>query len=145
MLLLHCYIAKIFSFSFQIAIKIVQKKGASPEVLEKFLPREIETLQQLNHHNILRVYRLVETPKQVYFMMEMAQNGDLLDYINACRVLPEPEARYIMRSIAAGVAHCHNQNIVHRDLKCENIMITEDMKIKIGGELAIIIIILVSQ
>ena len=68
-------------------------------------------------------------------MMEMAQNGDLLDYINACRVVPEPEARYVMRSIAAGVAHCHRKDIVHRDLKCENIMITKNMKVKIGGKL----------
>ena len=66
-------------------------------------------------------------------MMEMAQNGDLLDYINTSRVLPEPEARFVMRSIAAGIAHCHAKDIVHRDLKCENIMITKNMEVKIGG------------
>ena len=69
-------------------------------------------------------------------MMEMAENGDLLDYINSRGLLPEPEARYVMRSVAAGVAHCHSQEVVHRDLKCENIMITRDMKVKIGGECA---------
>ena len=69
-------------------------------------------------------------------MMEMAENGDLLDYINSRGLLPEPEARYVMRSVAAGVAHCHSQEVVHRDLKCENIMITRDMKVKIGGEYA---------
>ena len=89
---------------------------------------------QSDHPNILRVFRVVETPREVYFMLEMAENGDLLDYINARSVMAEDEARYVMRSIAAGVAHCHSQDVVHRDLKCENIMITRDMKVKIGGK-----------
>ena len=67
-------------------------------------------------------------------MLEIAENGDLLDYINWRGVLPEPEARYVLRGVAAGIAHCHSKNIVHRDLKCENIMITGDMRIKIGGK-----------
>ena len=91
------------------------------------------TVQRLNHQSILRVFGVVETPLQVYFMLEMAENGDLLDYINTCKLLPESQARYVMRSIAAGTAHCHSKDIVHRDLKCENIMITKDMSVKIGG------------
>jgi serine/threonine protein kinase len=96
----------------------------------------MQAVLRLDHPHILRVFRLVETPRQVYFMLEMAHNADLLDYINGrngSRV-PETEARYVMRSIAAGIAHCHDQDIVHRDLKCENIMITKEMHIKIGGE-----------
>lgn len=119
---------------FQIAIKIMEKHGATEQFLKKFLPREMQALQQLRHPNLLRVYRLVETPDQVYFMLEMAQNGDLLDYMNTVHRVPEPEARFIMRSISAGIAHCHSKNIIHRDLKCENIMVTKEMTIKIGGE-----------
>ena len=124
----------IFSLS-QIAIKILEKRSASREVLCKFLPREIATVQRVSHQSILRVFRVVETPLQVYFMLEVAENGDLLDYINTRKTLPESEARYVMRCIAAGIAHCHAKGIVHRDLKCENIMITKDMSIKIGGML----------
>lgn len=123
-----------FFFSIQIAIKIIEKRGASEEFLTKFLPREMHALQELSHPNVLRVFRLVETPQQVYFMLEIAQNGDLLDYINMSKAIPEPEARFVMRSISAGIAHCHSRDIVHRDLKCENIMITKEMNIKIGGE-----------
>ena len=121
---------------FQIAIKVIEKRGATREFLTKFLPREIRAVQRLNHPNILRVHRLIETPRQVYFILEMAHNGDLLEYINGRKGsrVPETEARYVMQSIAAGIAHCHNQDIVHRDLKCENIMITKEMHIKIGGE-----------
>ena len=118
----------------QIAIKIIEKQGATKEFLNKFLPREIDALQRLSHSNILQVYRLVETEKQVYFMLEIAHNGDLLDYINANRCLPESQARFVMAGISAGIGHCHSRGIIHRDLKCENIMITEDMNIRIGGE-----------
>ena len=112
----------------------MEKHGATEQILKKFLPREMQALQQLRHPNLLRVYRHVDTPDQVYFMLEMAQNGDLLDYMNTVHRVPEPEARFIMRSISAGIAHCHGKNIIHRDLKCENIMVTKEMTIKIGGE-----------
>ena len=121
------------SFPFQIAIKIIDKREASQDFLTKFLPREISALRRLNHPNVIHVFRMVETNLQVYFMLEIAQNGDLLDYINMRRVLPEPEARFVLRSISAGIAHCHSKGIVHRDLKCENIMLTKDMDVKIGG------------
>ena len=81
---------------------MVEKSGASQEILTKFLPREMDTIKRLHHKNILRVYRLVETPRQVYFMLEMAHNGDLLDYINRWKVILEPEARFVMRSMRFG-------------------------------------------
>lgn len=68
-------------------------------------------------------------------MLEMAHNGDLLDYINTRRCgMPETQARFVMKGISAGIAHCHGRGIVHRDLKCENIMLTADMNVKIGGK-----------
>lgn len=113
---------------------MLDKGRASRDVLYKFLPREVEVVRRLDHPGILRVFAVVETQRELYFMMEMAENGDLLDYINWRRHLPESEARYVLRGAAAGVSHCHSKNIVHRDLKCENIMITRDMRIKIGGK-----------
>ena len=67
-------------------------------------------------------------------MLEMAHNGDLLDYINTSRGLPEQQARFVIRGISSGIAYCHAKGIEHRDLKCENIMLTKDMDIKIGGK-----------
>ena len=67
-------------------------------------------------------------------MLEMAHNGDLLDYINTSRGLPEQQARFVIRGISSSIAYCHAKGIVHRDLKCENIMLTKDMDIKIGGK-----------
>ena len=114
-------------------MKIINKKVASKDYLTKFLPREIRILQRIRHENILRILEIVETEKQAFFVLEMAENGDLLDYINSRRALPEPEARCIFTQIARAVQHCHSLGIIHRDLKCENILLTKDMDIRIGG------------
>lgn len=118
----------------QVAIKILNKSVASRDYLHKFLPREIDILQKINHSSIIRVLEIIETDKLAYFMMELAQNGDLLDYINARRTLPEAEAKYLFRQLVLGIQYLHRHNIVHRDLKCENIMLSKDMEVKIGGD-----------
>jgi serine kinase len=119
--------------SFQIAIKNLNKEVATKEYLSKFLPREIEILQALSHPNIVQVFQIIETEKKAFIMLELAENGDLLDYINARRYLNESEARFILRQMSCGIAYCHSIDVVHRDLKCENIMLSKDMDVKIGG------------
>ena len=118
----------------QIAIKNLNKEVATKEYLSKFLPREIEILQRVQHPNIIQVFQIIETEKKAFLMLELAENGDLLDYINSRRYLHEPEARFIFRQMSGGIAYCHSLDIIHRDLKCENIMLSKDMDVKIGGK-----------
>ena len=67
-------------------------------------------------------------------MLEIAENGDLLDYINTRRYLPEPEARFVFTQMSQAIGFCHERDIVHRDLKCENVMLNRGMDVKIGGK-----------
>ena len=122
----------------QMALKIVNKRVASPDYLSKFLPREIELLRVISHPYIIAAHSIVETEHQVFFLMDLAENGDLLDYINARRHLPEHEARYLFSQITEGIQFLHSHNIAHRDLKCENILLGHNMNIKIAGKLHII-------
>ena len=117
------------------AIKNLNKKQASEDYLSKFLPREIAVLQRVIHPNIISVLQIIETEVRCFFMLEIAENGDLLDYINTRRYLPEPEARFIFIQMCQAIAYCHSQDIVHRDLKCENIMLSRNMDVKIGGKI----------
>lgn len=123
----------------QIAIKNLNKTQASKDYLTKFLPREIAILQKVSHPNIINIFQIIETEERCFFMLEIAQNGDLLDYINTRRSIPEPEARFIFTQMSQAIGFCHNLNIVHRDLKCENIMLNKNMDVKIGGERVAII------
>ncbi len=121
-------------FSLQIAIKNLHKKAASKDYLTKFLPREIEVLQMVHHPNILQVYQIIESEDKCYFMLEIAENGDLLDYINSRGRIPEEEARSVFKQMTSAIDFCHSIGVVHRDLKCENVMISKDMQIKVGGK-----------
>ena len=87
----------------------------------------------MSHPNIVQVFQIIETEKKTFIMLELAENGDLLDYINSRHYLNESEARFIFRQMSCGIAYCHSIDIVHRDLKCENIMLSKDMDVKIGG------------
>lgn len=66
--------------------------------------------------------------------MELAQNGDLLDLINEKRKLSEGESRFFFRQICEAVLYCHQCNVAHRDLKCENVMLDMNFDVKLGGE-----------
>ena len=112
----------------------MNKKDASQDYLTKFHPREIATLQRVSHSNIIKVFQIVETDLRCFFALEIAENGDLLDYINSRKSVPELEARFIFRQICEAISYCHSLNIVHRDLKCENILLSKTMDVKIGGE-----------
>lgn len=113
-------------------MKIVNKHVASEDYLFKFLPREIMLMRRICHPYIITCHSIVETDRQTFFVMELAQNGDLLDYINARRRLPESECRYVFGQIAEAVDFLHINNICHRDLKCENVLLSRFMDVRIA-------------
>ncbi|XP_060627731.2 testis-specific serine/threonine-protein kinase 5-like isoform X2 [Anolis sagrei] len=121
-----------------VAIKIISTAEAPVEYTKKFLPREIYSLNvTYKHLNVIQLYEMYRNNKRTYLVLELASRGDLLEHINATsdrRELPgleEEEARRLFRQIVSAVAHCHNVGIVHRDLKCENILLDERGFIKL--------------
>ena len=109
-------------------MKIVSKKNAPKDYLTKFLPREIQCIHKLRHKHIVRMLEILETERSMYIVMQEAENGDLLDFINANhRKIAEKDAKVYFRQILEAVEHCHIKNVVHRDLKCENILFDKDM------------------
>ena len=63
--------------------------------------------------------------------MAYAPNGDLLEYINKRGFVFEDQARKIFKQIVAAICHSHACGIVHRDLKCENILLDANMDVKV--------------
>ncbi|XP_032659417.1 testis-specific serine/threonine-protein kinase 5-like [Chelonoidis abingdonii] len=121
-----------------VAIKIISTAKAPLEYSRKFLPREIYSLNATYKHiNVIQLYEMYRNNRRTYLVLELASRGDLLEHINAtsdrreCPGLEEEEARRLFRQIVSAVAHCHNVGIVHRDLKCENILLDERGFIKL--------------
>eukprot|EP00831_Metopus_contortus_P068058 TRINITY_DN6080_c0_g1_i1.p1 TRINITY_DN6080_c0_g1~~TRINITY_DN6080_c0_g1_i1.p1 ORF type:complete len:341 (-),score=44.17 TRINITY_DN6080_c0_g1_i1:63-1085(-) len=114
-----------------VAIKIVDKERIADEYSRNKLLREIYILKKIKHVNVIRLMEVFENTKQVFIVMEYAGSGDLLHFVKSKKFLSEKEARPIFRQIVYGLAHIHSRNVVHRDVKLDNILLDEDGGVKI--------------
>jgi serine kinase len=115
-----------------LACKIICKKKAPKDFVNKFLPRELDVLRRINHENIVSSVDIFEYTTKVFILMEMAENGDLLDYVKKSGNRPDGESRRLFGDIVRGMEYLHGLNIVHRDLKCENLLLFKNNKVKIA-------------
>ncbi|XP_033971757.1 MAP/microtubule affinity-regulating kinase 4 isoform X1 [Trematomus bernacchii] len=115
----------------EVAIKIIDKTQLNPTSLQKLF-REVRIMKTLNHPNIVKLFEVIETEKTLYLIMEYASGGEVFDYLVAHGRMKEKEARAKFRQIVSAVHYCHRKNIVHRDLKAENLLLDADSNIKIA-------------
>ncbi|KAM6986492.1 testis-specific serine/threonine-protein kinase 1-like [Aplochiton taeniatus] len=116
-----------------VAIKIINRKKAPNDFLEKFLPRELEILATLNHRNIVKTYEIFETSEgKVYMIMELGVQGDLLEFIKFRGALPEDFSKKLFRQLSLAIKFAHDLEVVHRDLKCENLLLDKDFNLKVS-------------
>ncbi|RHZ89124.1 hypothetical protein Glove_19g171 [Diversispora epigaea] len=87
---------------------------------------------QLNHQNIVKLHDVFDDDDFVYFRMELCSNQSLFEMVSNRGGLTEPEVRFYMLQLLDAVEYMHKNNILHRDLKLENIFISEDMDLKVG-------------
>jgi len=64
-----------------LAVKVIRKDKAPQDFMERFLPRELDILEKLSHPNIIALYHTINLTNYTYIFMELAENGDLLDYV----------------------------------------------------------------
>ncbi|XP_010863940.2 MAP/microtubule affinity-regulating kinase 4 isoform X2 [Esox lucius] len=115
----------------EVAIKIIDKTQLNPTSLQKLF-REVRIMKGLNHPNIVQLFEVIETDKTLYLIMEYASGGEVFDYLVSHGRMKEIEARAKFRQIVSAVHYCHMKNIVHRDLKAENLLLDADANIKIA-------------
>ncbi|CAH1801423.1 unnamed protein product [Owenia fusiformis] len=121
-----------------VALKIVNKRDIPKDYYIKFLSRELDAMRSIPpHKNMVRMYDCFETPSFMYMVLERCDGGDLLTNINAVSAegpfkgLGEATSKKYFMQLASAVAHCHRHGFVHRDLKCENILIDNEKNIKL--------------
>ncbi|XP_047246982.1 serine/threonine-protein kinase SIK3 homolog isoform X2 [Girardinichthys multiradiatus] len=115
----------------KVAIKIVDKTQLDDENLKKIF-REVQIMKLLKHPHIIRLYQVMETEKMIYLVTEYASGGEIFDHLVAHGRMAEKDARKKFKQIVAAVHFCHCRNIVHRDLKAENLLLDHNLNIKIA-------------
>ncbi|XP_042359372.1 serine/threonine-protein kinase D3-like isoform X1 [Plectropomus leopardus] len=106
-----------------VAIKIIDKMRF-PTKQESQLRNEVAILQNLHHPGIVNLECMFETPEQVFVVMEKL-HGDMLEMILSSEKsrLPERLTKFLVTQILVALRHLHFKNIVHCDLKPENVLL----------------------
>ncbi|XP_062928490.1 serine/threonine-protein kinase 33-like isoform X2 [Mobula hypostoma] len=104
------------------AIKILNKEKAGSYAV-KMLEREIAILKMVNHEHIIKLEEVYETTKKVYLVIEFCKLGELKGILAEKGHLNESETKHIISSLASAIFYLHKNDIIHRDLKLENILV----------------------
>lgn len=103
-----------------VAVKIIIKKALKGN--ERLVIDELELLQQLHHPHIVGFRDWFESRDKFYIVTQLATGGELLERIVQQGCFTEHDALVVTLQILEAIAYLHDKNIVHRDVKPENVM-----------------------
>ena len=109
----------------EVAIKVLPFSLAfDKEFVERF-QREARTSARLEHPNIIPIYRVGKSGRIIYFVMKFLRGKPLSSVLSARGSLPPAEIKKILAEVGRALAYAHKKEIVHRDIKPDNIMFDE--------------------
>jgi len=117
----------------KVAVKLLRKENMNSQELER-ARREIDIMKQLtllNNPYIIKLIDLLETDTHIYMIEEYVSGGELVALILKNQGLTEPHAHKLFKQILNAIECCHNNQIIHRDIKLSNILVDESKNIKL--------------
>lgn len=108
-----------------LACKVIDVRKGTEEFVKKFFPRELSVLMKIRHPHIIRIHSILKRERMVFIFMDYAEGGDLLKYINKVGIVEESQAKRWFAQLVSALKYLHSIDIAHRDLKCENILISK--------------------
>ena len=117
--------------------RVVAIKSFKTTPIKKFQHRmkkiqyETELMKRFNHKNITKILEVFNDEEYMLIIMEYINGGNLFSFVKKRRKLSEKMAKFLFRQIILGIQHIHSKNVVHRDIKLENILIDFDNNVKI--------------
>ncbi|XP_059610382.1 serine/threonine-protein kinase D3 isoform X1 [Phlebotomus argentipes] len=110
----------------EVAIKVIDKMRF-PTKQEAQLKNEVAILQNISHCGVVNLERMFETPERIFVVMEKLKN-DMLEMILSSEKgkLSERVTKFLITQILVALKHLHSKNIVHCDLKPENVLLSSD-------------------
>ena len=116
----------------EVAIKVLRGElNEDPINLQRF-QREASAITNLSHPNIVEVYDVGETNKKNYIVMEYVPGKTLKQLIKQRGAINTTEAINIMKQLVSATAHAHHNDIIHRDIKSQNVLIKDDGTVKLS-------------
>ena len=125
------YLAKNVIMDNIVAIKTIEKTEDNM-VDDLEIKNEINILKQLSHPNIVKIYEFFDTILYYYIVTEYCKKGELFSYIK--NRYTERQLAVLFYQVFSGLCYLHEKKIIHRDLKLENIMVSEIEKDIVTGE-----------
>ncbi|WP_300963389.1 protein kinase domain-containing protein, partial [Faecalibaculum rodentium] len=114
-----------------VAVKVLRSKlSEDPMTLVRF-QREAYAASKLSHPNIIDIYDVGEAEGLHYIVMEFVRGRTLKQLVMQRGALDVPEAVAIMKQLTSAVSHAHEHQIIHRDIKPQNVLIKDDGTVKI--------------
>ncbi|KAI8605929.1 kinase-like domain-containing protein [Dissophora ornata] len=113
----------------EVAIKLIRRQSVDNTPRINKIGREISVLRIIRHPNIIALFDVIETERYIGIVIEYASGGELFDHILAHRYLRERDACRLFAQLISGVHYLHSKNIVHRDLKLENLLLDRNRNI----------------
>lgn len=107
----------------EVAIKEIAT-GRLNKKLQESLMSEIFILKRIFHPNIIHLHDIIEAPGRIHLVLEFCKGGDLSMYITRQGSVPEATAKHFMQQLAAGLQILRDNNLIHRDLKPQNLLLS---------------------
>lgn len=124
--------AKQLSKRRQVAIKVLFGHLAKEEVFRQRFLREAGILARLKHPNILEFIEAREAEGTFFIAMEFAGGGNVQGHLDRLGKFPLGDALHIIVAAANALQHAHQQGMIHRDMKPENLLLTDDGTVKLA-------------
>jgi len=126
------YKAKCHKLNRYVAIKVLKAEYSSNKNFVSKFKVEAQSAAGLMHPNIVNVYDVGEEEDLYYFVMELVEGITLKNYIEKKIHLSVKEAISIALQVSMGIEAAHNNGIIHRDIKPQNIIISKEGKVKVA-------------
>ena len=127
----NVYLSTKKGISKYFAIKKINSNLIKQQKIYRYIMNEIKIMEKLNHPNIVKFEEMRKINGDYYIIMEYINGGDLSNCLKNymkiySKAFPEETVQYLMKQIISAIKYLHNNNIIHRDLKLENIMVNFD-------------------
>ena len=127
----NVYLAHDLILDRDVAVKILRGDLSDDEKFVRRFQREAIAASSLSHPNIVEMYDVGEDDGKYYIVMEYVEGKTLKNLIKKRGGLTLPEVIDIMTQLTSAISCAHDSNIIHRDIKPQNVLIKEDGLVKI--------------